>query len=67
MDKRNRFLLLKKTAKDQLKSIEKNDVMRSIKKQSESTYIDADKKPKLSEFNQNLTKALNSKPPKEDN
>ena len=43
IDKKNRFKILLETVKDQRKSLESIDIMKSIKKLSNSTYIDVDK------------------------
>ncbi len=42
IDKQNRFALLKKMASEQLKALDKLDLMKAIKKQNDTTFIDQD-------------------------
>ena len=60
--KKERFTHLKKTAKEMLERLNKEDFIKSIKKKNESTYIDLEWKTDLSSFNQKLKKGLNYSP-----
>lgn len=61
--KQRRFLLLRDIAKDQLSQFEKIDFIKSIKKQSSTTYLDASNDDKnLSDFNKKLKQGLNYNP-----
>ena len=57
--KKDRFTMLLEVANEQRKLLEQYDYIKSIKKIDNATYVDA---PKLSQFDQNLTKALNYNP-----
>ncbi len=57
--KKERYEILDRTAKEQTISLEKYDYIKSIKKIDNTTYLDA---PKSTQFDQNLTKALNFNP-----
>ena len=56
VSKKDRFSMLSETAKEQRTLLEQYDYIKSIKKIDNTTYVDA---PKLSKFDQSLTKALN--------
>ncbi len=58
-DKKERYLILERTANDQRRLLEQYDYIKSLKKIDNTTYVDA---PHLSPFDQNLTKALNCNP-----
>jgi hypothetical protein len=49
LDKKNRFKILNETAREQLDNLNKIDFLKSVKKQSETTYVDAVKNKPLSE------------------
>ncbi|MBR6649755.1 MAG: KilA-N domain-containing protein [Bacteroidaceae bacterium] len=57
--KKDRFTMLLEVANEQRKLLEQYDYIKSIKKIDNATYVDA---PKLSQFDQSLTKALNYNP-----
>lgn len=57
--KKERFTMLLEVANEQRALLGQYDYIKSIKKIDNTTYVDA---PKLSQFDQNLTKALNYNP-----
>jgi len=67
VSKKDRLRILMETVYDQRKSLDEMDVIKSLKKESDTTYIDAkeNKIQKLSKFNQNLIKGIEHNP-KED-
>jgi len=63
ISKENRMVILSSLVLEQKNVLEQKDVLRSIKKISESTYIESQyKKEELSKFNQSLLKTLNNNP-----
>ena len=59
VDKENRYQILKEAAEQQRKHLEQYDYIKSVKKLSKTTYIEAESK---SDFDKSLTKALNYNP-----
>ena len=62
VDKENRYQILKESAEQQRKHLEQYDYIKSVKKLSKTTYIEAESK---SDFDKSLTKALNYNPNEE--
>ncbi|GGP06246.1 hypothetical protein GCM10010992_25690 [Cloacibacterium rupense] len=62
LTKKERFRILLDTAKEQRETLEKIDYMKSIKKISDSTFIDEQHKNSISDFDQKLKKGLNYDP-----
>jgi hypothetical protein len=62
VDKENRYQILKEAAEQQRKHLEQYDYIKSVKKLSKTTYIEAESK---SDFDKSLTKALNYNPNEE--
>ncbi len=65
LSKKERFKILSQTAQEQRKSLDNIDFLRSMKKISPTTYVDALKQPKLSPFDQTMRKALDYDPNKD--
>ena len=63
IEKKERYTMLLEVANEQRALLEKYNYIKSIKKIDNTTYVDA---PKLSSFDQSLTKALNYNPHKEE-
>lgn len=62
ISKRDRFRILIETVKEQRSTLDKIDYVKSIKKQSESSFVEAKEiKPKLSDFNKKLITAIQNK------
>ncbi len=64
LDKRARCKVLMDTAKEQFEAIKNYDILKSIKKTSETTYIDKNIQ-NLSEFDKTMKKALDYNPKEE--
>ncbi len=65
VSKKDRFKILLETVKEQRDTLDKIDYIKSIKKISDSTFIDeAQRQNKLSDFNKNLKKGLKFNPKK---
>ena len=62
VNKENRYQILKEAAEQQRKHLEQYDYIKSVKKLSKTTYIEAESK---SDFDKSLTKALNYNPNEE--
>ena len=60
LSKGERLKILIQTAKEQKETLDKIDYMRSIKKVSADTYIQAQNQPKLSSFNEDTEEGLDS-------
>lgn len=60
LSKRERLKILIQTAKEQKETLDKIDYMRSIKKVSADTYIQAQNQPKLSSLNEDTEEGLDS-------
>jgi hypothetical protein len=65
ISKKDRFKILSQTAQEQRKSLNNIDFIKSMKKLSPTTYVDALKQPKLSSFDQTMKKALDYDPNKD--
>ena len=59
VSQKDRFTMLPETSKEQRNLLDQYDYIKSIKKIDNTTYVDT---PKLSLFDQSLTKALNTTP-----
>ncbi|NDV69247.1 KilA-N domain-containing protein [Dysgonomonas sp. 25] len=57
--KKDRFKILSQTAAEQKHSLDRMDILKSIKKESTLTYVNAQKQPQLSTFKQNVEKKEN--------
>lgn len=64
VNKKTRFIHLKKTAESQLKSIEGLDIMKSIRKSNPEAFLELKEKKELNSFDKNLKKALDYNPKK---
>ena len=66
ISKRERLKILIQTAKEQKETLDKIDYMKSIKKVSADTYIQAQDQSKLSSFNKDLKRGLDYNPKDKD-
>jgi hypothetical protein len=71
ISKANRLRILSQTVQEQRKTLDEIDIVKSLKKESETTYIDAKNKTEdelkgLSKFNKKLKKGLGFNPKEED-
>lgn len=71
ISKPNRLRILSQTVKEQRKSLDEIDIIKSLNRESNTTYIDAksktdDELKELSDFNQKLKKGLNYNPKETD-
>ena len=71
ISKANRLRILSQTVQEQRKTLDEIDIVKSLKKESETTYIDAKNKTEdelkgLSQFNKKLKKGLGFNPKEED-
>ncbi|MDB5115913.1 MAG: hypothetical protein JWQ79_1405 [Mucilaginibacter sp.] len=62
LSKKDRFRILVETVKEQKETLDKIDYVKSIKKLSNSSFIDEKKNSSLSDFNNKLKQALNHNP-----
>lgn len=63
ISKKDRFRILKETVKDQKKVLDSVDFLKTIKKESDTIFVDTQTK-KTSNFDQNLKGLLNVQPPR---
>lgn len=67
LPKRDRFKILRETVIDQKKTLDGIDIVKTLKKENESTFIDHQKSAhEQSAFDQKLKGLLNTPPPKKD-
>lgn len=66
VSKQDRFQILKEEAEFQLKSLNEIDFVKSIKKESDSTYLERSNDSNNKVFDKNLKGLLNVPPPKKD-
>lgn len=62
VDKKTRMRLLSVTIQEQRKILDKLDILKSIKKQTDTIYIEANKNQNISSFDKNLKQALDYNP-----
>lgn len=66
LPKKERYRILKETVKDQKKTLDSIDFMKTIKKENDSTFIEQEKKLSQPSFDQQLKGLLSVPPPKKD-
>jgi hypothetical protein len=66
LPKKDRYRILKETVKDQKKTLDSIDFMKTIKKENNSTFIDKEKQLSQPSFDQQLKGLLSVPPPKKD-
>jgi len=69
LPKKDRFKILRETVVDQKKTLDSIDILKTLKKENNTTFIDHQKKSDgdSSTFDQKLKGLLNTPPPKKDN
>lgn len=64
LSKKDRFKILKETSEDQKKTLNSIDIVKTLKKETDSTFIDYQKKTPETTFDQQLKGLLRVPPPK---